>query len=216
MRMVDMFTDDRNENKYADYTVAVDGETIPVHRCILAQHSHYFQRLFATTGTVEAANNCLTITDFSSVTVRTMLKFIYTGAVGSVDVKGIENKEALLRIAEKYQLDGLKEIMEHCLAKEVNAQNFFHLAAVSDMYSAKVLKKACALHLAKYSSSIVNSGQWNELRRQRASFTSDLLEKALLMGSVIMSESSARTRGDDPRMKGHVPRVWGKRTFGDS
>jgi len=137
--MVGMFSSD--EQSYSDYTIAVDGERIPVHKCILAQRSIYFRRLFSTPGTIEAEDNCLSITDFSSATVKAMLQCIYTGAVEGVERADMESKEALLRIAEKYQLDGLKELMEHYLAKDIDNESFFHLAAASDMYSARVLMK---------------------------------------------------------------------------
>jgi len=138
--MVDMFTVGE-EHSYSDYTTAVDEERIPVNRCIVAQRSHYFRLLFSTPGTVEAEDNCLSITDVSSATVKASLKFIYTGAVDNKDVADMERKEALLRIAEKYQLCGLKELMEQCIGKEVNSESFFHLAAVSDMYSARDLRR---------------------------------------------------------------------------
>ena len=84
-----------------------------MHKLILAAHSEMFSAMFSHKDTVENIQSRLKITDFDSIVVGQMLKYLYVGELPKE--LAIENLTQLLKIADKYQLGLLKSDIEEKL-----------------------------------------------------------------------------------------------------
>uniref|UniRef100_A0A1I8BH80 BTB domain-containing protein n=1 Tax=Meloidogyne hapla TaxID=6305 RepID=A0A1I8BH80_MELHA len=64
-----------------DCVIKIDNQEINAHRCILAQNSEVFLRMFEQDGMIEAQNGEINIVDSSYECFRAMLKYFYSGEV---------------------------------------------------------------------------------------------------------------------------------------
>uniref|UniRef100_A0A1I8BUI5 BTB domain-containing protein n=1 Tax=Meloidogyne hapla TaxID=6305 RepID=A0A1I8BUI5_MELHA len=73
------------EETFTDCVIKVGDEIIKTHRCVLAQNSEVFRKMFEQNGMTEALNGEVIISDTSPECVRAMLEFFYTGEVAEGD-----------------------------------------------------------------------------------------------------------------------------------
>ncbi|ODM87467.1 Speckle-type POZ protein [Orchesella cincta] len=85
----------------------------------------------------ESLKNSLNIEDFGEETVKGMLEWIYTGTTEIVS----ERAELLLQIAEKYELEGLKEDCEGYLVQKLCVENASNMLLLGHLYNAPYLKR---------------------------------------------------------------------------
>jgi hypothetical protein len=72
----------------------------------------------------ESGLNAIHVTDFDSITMRELLRFIYC-----------EEVQDLIYAAEKYEVDGLKEICIDDLAANVSDKNVIETLIIADQIS---------------------------------------------------------------------------------
>jgi speckle-type POZ protein len=85
---------------------------------------------------VEATLNSVEIADFDEEIVAGMLEYMYTAEVDSLHDKAPD----LLQIAEKYDLEGLKEECEHTIAENLTVDNAADVLVMAHLYNASILK----------------------------------------------------------------------------
>jgi len=85
---------------------------------------------------VESAENTINIMDFDARVVTGMLDYIYTGE--TKDLNAIAGD--LLQIAEKYDLEGLKELGGHALSENLTVENSVQVLVLADLHNAGNLK----------------------------------------------------------------------------
>jgi len=85
---------------------------------------------------VEATLNSVEILDFDEDIVDGMLEYMYTAQVESLADKAPD----LLQIAEKYDLQGLKEECEHQIAENLTVENAADVLVMAHLYNASILK----------------------------------------------------------------------------
>lgn len=88
----------------------------------------------------EKEQSAVQIPDFDDDVVKGMLQYLYTGETQLVGQRGPD----LLRIADKYDLSGLKEDCEHAICDGLNVDNAADMLALAHMHNATLLKQ-CAL-----------------------------------------------------------------------
>ncbi|CAK5086500.1 unnamed protein product [Meloidogyne enterolobii] len=96
----------------------VDDEIIKAHRCVLAQNSEVFQRMFDQNLMVEAQKGELIISDSSPECVRAMLEFFYTKKIDDALMES--QVEGIFAIAHKYEVEKLKYICERFMASKIS------------------------------------------------------------------------------------------------
>uniref|UniRef100_A0A914NLK4 BTB domain-containing protein n=1 Tax=Meloidogyne incognita TaxID=6306 RepID=A0A914NLK4_MELIC len=96
--------------------VLLRDEVIKAHRCILAQNSEVFQKMFEEIDMLEQ-NAEITISDASPESVRVMLEFFYTGEVKAISESNVDD---LFAIAHKYKVEPLKYECEHFLSSKIS------------------------------------------------------------------------------------------------
>lgn len=97
--------------------------------------SEVFKRMFAS-NMKEMDSNRVEIMDFDDVIVGGMLEYIYKGQVDILS----ERAPDLLQIAEKYELQGLKEICEFTIAKHLTVENAAEVLVIAHIHNAALLK----------------------------------------------------------------------------
>jgi len=85
---------------------------------------------------VESKINTVEITDFEDEVVAGMLEYMYTAQVESLNEKAAD----LLQIAEKYDLQGLKEECEYTIAENLTVDNAAEVLVMAHLYNATLLK----------------------------------------------------------------------------
>ncbi|CRK97105.1 CLUMA_CG010458, isoform A [Clunio marinus] len=124
--------------KFSDFSFTV-GETIfPVHKLILSSRSPVFKRMFAG-NFKESTSSSQEVSDVSAQVFGEMLHFMYKSKINN-----LEHAEDLLAIADRYQIDDLKAIIENHLFHKLeddNAHRFFQLAHRHNC--CKEFKKEC-------------------------------------------------------------------------
>ena len=95
---------------------------------------------------LESTQNVVKIDDFSDDIVKGMLDYIYTGQTGSLP----ENASELLRIADKYQLLGLKEDCERAIKKNLTVENAAEILVLAHLHSAEKLKTQVMIFIERY------------------------------------------------------------------
>lgn len=85
----------------------------------------------------EKEQSVVQISDFDGDVVRGMLQYLYTGETPLVSQRGPD----LLRIADKYDLLGLKEDCEHAICDNLSVDNAAEMLSVAHMYNATLLKQ---------------------------------------------------------------------------
>lgn len=81
---------------FSDFTIQVDGHSIPVHKNILYYRNKFFAALLSHT-CLETSENILKIDDFSFEVINELLRFIYCGEVKNLE----EDVMELLPAADK-------------------------------------------------------------------------------------------------------------------
>ena len=120
----------------SDVIFDVKGEEIPAHKNILSTRLTYFRRLF-NADMREAMTRRVAIEDIDATSFKAVLKFLYCGRLPE-DLK--TSPENYLRIAEKYDIQELKQASEYALARTITRDNVVKVLIMADMFNCAVLK----------------------------------------------------------------------------
>lgn len=139
-----------NNPELSDITFVVDHGEFYAHKIAFAHASDAFHSMLESCKISEPGERItLKISDMSFEVFDALMRFVYTG-------KMTENSfiaRDLLRIADKYELEGLKSKCEVMLSQDLKqkgkdyvAEDMISLYHLSNMYNAKTIANACALH----------------------------------------------------------------------
>ncbi|XP_044010139.1 speckle-type POZ protein-like B [Aphidius gifuensis] len=123
--------------KLADVTIKVGQKSFRAIKGILGARSPVFSAMFNHEQLKENKNNEVAIEDIEEDVFEEFLHFIYTGESPNVDKMPME----LLAVAEKYQVDCLKNICEEVICESINVDNIASIIVCSDRYNLKKLNK---------------------------------------------------------------------------
>nr|CAD2172824.1 unnamed protein product [Meloidogyne enterolobii] len=103
---------------FSDCVIKVRDEVIKAHRCILAQNSEVFQKMFEENDMLDISQNTeITISDASPDSVRDMMEFFYTGEIKTISESNVDD---LFAMAHKYKVEPLKYECEHFLSSKIS------------------------------------------------------------------------------------------------
>uniref|UniRef100_A0A1I8BFF9 BTB domain-containing protein n=1 Tax=Meloidogyne hapla TaxID=6305 RepID=A0A1I8BFF9_MELHA len=97
------FKDMFKQETFSDCVIKIGNENIKAHRCVLAQNSKVFLKMFEQNGMVEAQNGEIKIVDCSPECFRAMLEFFYNGEIEKSIFENLV--EELFAIAHKYEVE---------------------------------------------------------------------------------------------------------------
>lgn len=122
------------EGLLSDITLKIHGERLKVHKNILASRSPRFLEMFAN---VDAGKSELEIKDFNYISMKEMLRFVYTGQVRDL---GELHAKQLLKIANKFAIASLLPKTQDLLCKYLNVGNAVEMLKLADTYGADRVK----------------------------------------------------------------------------
>ncbi|KAJ8675228.1 hypothetical protein QAD02_011014 [Eretmocerus hayati] len=126
------------EEKFSDVTLAVEGNKLYAHKCILAKKSEVFASIF-THNMEQNERAVVNIDDVAYDVMREVLRFIYAGRVDNLE----EVAMALFKAADKYLIESLKSLCEFHLIQKIDAKNVLEYLNFSSLYNAPALRHRC-------------------------------------------------------------------------
>ena len=149
----------QKEGLWSDFTLAVGEREFKVHRVILAAQSPVFRRMIESPMT-ESSSCRVELSDCTGEVVEEMVHFMYTGEAPNVQ----SMPQALLTIADKYELDRLKSMCEKVLASCLEVENASTTFALAVQYNADDLKTISMDFIAAHASEVVKTSEWEALK----------------------------------------------------
>jgi len=124
-----------SESIATDITVSTENTAFKAHKAVLAARSPVFAVMF-NVEMMEKETSTLEIPDFTDEEVKGMLEYVYTGKTNAM----ADNAEELLKMADKYDLEGLKESCEATIGENLSNDNVAGILVLAHTYNAPVLK----------------------------------------------------------------------------
>lgn len=125
-----------DEDQFKDFKLIVGKDSIMVHKVILSNRCAYFKKMLLH-DTKESQVNEVVIEDFEFPIIKSFVKYLYTDEVEGIDDYG----EQLMVLADKYDMQYLKERCEKHLIGKINSANAVDYLIVSDNYNCKTLRE---------------------------------------------------------------------------
>lgn len=126
--------DDRKRKLYTYAAIVCGDKRFEVHKVVIGSQSAFFK---AKIDHWEADNRTIDMSDLDSDSVETIIEFMYTGKVASID----EHAPNLLAAAEKYQLFSLKNLCEKALVKKLSDSQALLLLKLASTHNASQLQQ---------------------------------------------------------------------------
>ncbi|CAK5077600.1 unnamed protein product [Meloidogyne enterolobii] len=161
----------------SDCLIKIGKETINVHRCILAQNSKVFLRMFEQKDMTEAQNGEIKIVDSSPECFRAMIEYFYNGEINKNTFEKLVDD--LFVISHKYEVLKLMDKCENFMALNIDNANFSKRCQYAELYNLSLLKNACIKYISVKRDSFLVSNEWNEFKENNSALAVNLLESAL-------------------------------------
>ena len=157
-----------------DYTLTCAGESLKVHRAVLAARSEYWRALL-TSGMVEAVKDSSEVLAVNLPTLRLFLEFVYTGRVA----EKLEPKqmELLLEAADFYGVFSLKEQCEEGLIASLEPSNLMDRLVLGDTFSASNLRRVAKQMLVQNMDWLVQMPDWKKKLEERVALALEVLDE---------------------------------------
>lgn len=152
-----------------------DGTSLPAHKCVLSSSSTYFRNYFTGPwGKLAEHQGGTWRTSHSSVVMRAILTFIYTGEVPSSLLES--NAPTMLAASSEYDLPELVKLSEAGCIRTMDDDNVKAILILANLHASKKLKEACFAYVRNNAQVLTNpdmmslSGEdadlWEELRAE--------------------------------------------------
>ncbi len=161
------FNASRNENKFTDATIIVDGEHFNIHRCILSSSSPFFEGLFSPgfkeNAELQATKEVSLDVGFlvPSHVFEKFLTFVYTRVVGDLKDLKVEDIITLGSLAHMTLIDDLKmPCMEACseaLIHKLSKKTFWSILKYAYEVKDSLLKEPLELFEINYSDKLFSA-----------------------------------------------------------
>ena len=119
-----------------------NSENIPVHKAILTLRSPVFRAMF-NNNMSESSSNQIQIPDFDATAIRRMVEFLYKDTFTDIDDTSYEDFTSLLAIANKYEINSLKEASSGYLSKMITLDNIADMRNKAILYDSAILLNNC-------------------------------------------------------------------------
>ena len=104
----------------------------------------------------ENVNNIVNIEDAEPNVIDEMLSFVYTGKVKDMNLIACE----LLRISDKYFLEGLKSICEDTLCENLSVENVLKILSLADLHNVKTLRTRAVKFSVAHAKELIQNGSF--------------------------------------------------------
>ncbi|KAI0563855.1 BTB/POZ domain containing protein [Gracilaria domingensis] len=153
-----------NNEMFSDVKFEVEGKTIHAHKCILYARSEYFRSMFDSSMRETSASD-IPIPDVSYDVFHGVLEYLYSGEVrisdGQVAVE-------LLKAADMFRIEGLKNMCAEKVEEGVTAINAAFICQVADRHNSSNLKNYCIAYIVQNFRHVIKTESFEELMTQDA------------------------------------------------
>ncbi|CAG8619763.1 9982_t:CDS:2 [Funneliformis mosseae] len=120
-----------NDKETSDFIISLETESKDyyVHTAVLSSRSDYFKALLDS-NMIESNNRSLILKEISSITLDTLLKFMYTGEI-TFELDSIEDWIDLMYGASRFQIPTLIQRCEKALKELVDEENVEDIEAIA-------------------------------------------------------------------------------------
>ncbi|XP_035711353.1 RCC1 and BTB domain-containing protein 1-like [Folsomia candida] len=127
--------------KHADVAFSVEGKVITAHKCILAERSEYFERMFSHewNETKEGSSSVIEIKDTKHAIFEALIYYIYSDKVKFQEDE-YQNVFDLMQLADFYCQVNIRDECEKILISNINMENAFFLVRNASPANASTLE----------------------------------------------------------------------------
>ncbi|CAD6184858.1 unnamed protein product [Caenorhabditis auriculariae] len=150
-------------------------EVFRTHSYKLISHSAVFRAMLSHDSLQETQDRKITISDFSSMAVRVMLEFLYTGTL--ITNLEVEDAAEVMQIADKYALSELKKTCEQQLLGRLAVANVLECVTWADTLGANSLLEACLDYIAANRQKIMNLSTWRQFLNSNTQLGNVVMER---------------------------------------
>lgn len=152
--MLNLFHDDTDK----DIKFVVQDESFAAHSLIVKCRSKVMRAMLEN-DTKEKEEKVIEIKDTNAEAFKSFLKYIYTNEIDNIE----ELAEDLIILAEKYDLQCLKNNCEQYLLTKVDKTNIIRYLVIAHLYNCKIFKQELLDKMRFYIKDIVNNEEFDEL-----------------------------------------------------
>lgn len=145
------------------------GKGILAHKNILAARSPTFSAMFEH-DMVEKKLNVVQIPDVDHDVLKEMLRFLYANRVENVEALAGE----LIVAADKYRIDGLKEMCEEVLGDNITVENAVQILVIADRHCIERLKNRAINFIKAHIKDVIDTVGFKSL--VQTSVLTDIIE----------------------------------------
>lgn len=128
----------RKTGQYCDFTIKCDAKEIPVHKCLIAASSEYFDAMLSH-DTKENQDGVVEIKEVDLDSLVQCVDFMYTGKAVVSDGKQAE----IIHVARLLQLQKLCDPVVTNLKESMNPNTYFSARQIANLYGFDELIDAC-------------------------------------------------------------------------
>ncbi|XP_044010306.1 speckle-type POZ protein-like [Aphidius gifuensis] len=161
--------------KSADVTIQVGQKSFRAIKGILAVRSPVFAAMFDHEQFKENEKNEVVIEDIDEDVFEEFLHCIYTGESPNVDKMPME----LLAVADRYQVDCLKNICEEIICGTIDFDNISSILVCSDRYNLKKLNQKCSEFMKKNLQAVLSNETFQVYKKKYPEVFVGVLEQLL-------------------------------------
>jgi len=122
---------------------ADEGVMFKAHRIVVASRCAWFKRALSS-GMKESIERIFYIKDCLPDTFMKFLRYLYVGYLNEIEYFSVENLVDLMTLADRYEVDELRETCETHLIPKITEDNIKYLESFANNVIAKKLKNAIA------------------------------------------------------------------------
>ncbi|XP_057318662.1 speckle-type POZ protein B-like [Microplitis mediator] len=156
----------------SDIVIVVGNKKFRAHKLILGTRSPVFDAMLSH-DMKEKKENKIEIPDVDPEIFKKLLEFIYTDKVSDLD----DDAEELLEVANKYQMQSLKDMCTVSLSQTINVGNAIRIMLLADRNNVKQLMKYAEKFIIINLMKIKNTEDYEAPEKSHPSLFSDILKK---------------------------------------
>lgn len=143
----------QNKKLFTDLTLLVDGQTIDVHKIIIASASPVILEELQESGKQEVE-----ITGSNFEIVNSMVEFLYTNSIENIETISVD----LFKLAHRYKINDLKDAIESYMIKTLTADSVIDCLTFANEFERTTLKSVCLDYFVNNAKQIVSLSSWQE------------------------------------------------------
>jgi len=157
-----------------DVTIKCENRIIECHKAILSARSTVFRAMFQH-DMRENKSNEINISDIDFMTVRDMVRFIYSGRCSDL----ADKSDLLLAAADKYDIKDLKTLCCQHLAANLAADQILDVLILADIHKAVELKSQAIQFLLSHKEEVFAQPDWKSKLKNHPDILMEVLESTV-------------------------------------